>query len=75
MSRLALIATAIVVGVVLAVGVGFTISGVVGAKPAPANQQLYNYGTHLCNSLDDGHVLEATCVAASDSCLSDWARS
>jgi hypothetical protein len=45
LSRLVLIVAALVVGGVLAVGAAFTTSGVITAPPAPADKQLYNYGT------------------------------
>lgn len=45
MSRLTLIVVCLVVGVVLATGAAFTVSGVVSSPPAPSNKQLYNYGT------------------------------
>ena len=45
MSRLALIVASLLVGAVLAVGAAFTTTGVIGSPPAPANKQLYNYGT------------------------------
>ena len=45
MSRLALIIASLLVGAVLAVGAAFTTTGVIGYPPAPANKQLYNYGT------------------------------
>lgn len=45
MSRLALIIASLLVGAVLAVGAAFTTTGVIGNPPAPANKQLYNYGT------------------------------
>ncbi|HEY1673432.1 MAG TPA: hypothetical protein VGG50_12000 [Streptosporangiaceae bacterium] len=45
MSRLALIIASLLVGAVLAVGAAFTTTGVIGSPPAPANKQLYNYGT------------------------------
>jgi hypothetical protein len=44
-SRLALIIASLLVGAVLAVGAAFTTTGVIGSPPAPANKQLYNYGT------------------------------
>jgi hypothetical protein len=44
-SRLALIIASLLVGAVLAVGAAFTTTGVIGNPPAPANKQLYNYGT------------------------------
>jgi hypothetical protein len=44
-SRLALIVASLLVGAVLAVGAAFTTTGVIGSPPAPANKQLYNYGT------------------------------
>jgi hypothetical protein len=45
LSRLALIVASLVVGVVLAVGAAFTTTGVLSSPPAPANKQIYNYGT------------------------------
>ncbi|HUA29859.1 MAG TPA: hypothetical protein VMC03_13335 [Streptosporangiaceae bacterium] len=45
MSRLVLIIASLAVGAVLAVGAAFTTSGVLGNPPAPADKQLYNYGT------------------------------
>ena len=45
MSRLALIITALAVGVVLAVGAAYTTTSVFSTPPAPPNQQPYNYGT------------------------------
>jgi hypothetical protein len=45
MSRLALIIASLLVGTVLAVGAAFTTTSVIGSPPAPANKQLYNYGT------------------------------
>jgi hypothetical protein len=44
-SRLTLIVASTVVGLVLAAGAAFTINGVVSSPPAPANSQLYNYGS------------------------------
>jgi hypothetical protein len=44
-SRLALIIASLLVGAVLAVGAAFMTAGVIGSPPAPANKQLYNYGT------------------------------
>jgi Protein of unknown function (DUF2613) len=44
-SRIALITASIVVGIVLAVGAAFTASSVLGSPAAPANKQLYNYGS------------------------------
>ncbi len=46
MSRLMLIIAAVAVGAVLAAGAAFTTIGVIGAPPAPANQQPYNYGSN-----------------------------
>jgi hypothetical protein len=46
LSRLVLIVASLVVGAVLAVGAAFTTSGVLGNAPAPADKQLYNYGTN-----------------------------
>jgi len=43
--RLALIIASLLVGAVLAVGAAFTTTGVINSPPAPANKQLYNYGT------------------------------
>ncbi len=45
MSRFALIAASLAVGIVLAVGAAFTASSVLGPPAAPPNSQLYNYGT------------------------------
>jgi hypothetical protein len=45
LSRLVLIVASLVVGAVLAAGAAFTTSGVLGTPPAPADKQLYNYGT------------------------------
>ena len=45
MSRLTLIVASVVVGLVLAAGAAFTVNGVLGTSPSPANSQLYNYGT------------------------------
>jgi hypothetical protein len=36
---------AAVVGVVLAVGVAFTIASILGPHSKPVNQSLYNYGS------------------------------
>jgi hypothetical protein len=43
-SRLTLIVASVVVGLVLAAGAAFTVNGVLGTSPSPANSQLYNYG-------------------------------
>jgi hypothetical protein len=45
LSRLALVIISILVGSALAVGAAFAVSGVSSAKPKPASQQLYNYGS------------------------------
>ena len=45
LSRLVLIVASLAVGAVLAAGAAFTTSGVLGTPPAPADKQLYNYGT------------------------------
>ncbi len=44
-SRFALIAASVVVGIALALGAAFTASSVLGPPAAPPNSQLYNYGT------------------------------
>lgn len=45
MSRIVLIAASVAVGIALAVGAAFSASAVLGARGAPVNRQLYNYGT------------------------------
>jgi hypothetical protein len=44
-SRFALIAASLLVGIVLAVGAAFAASALLGPPAAPPNSQLYNYGT------------------------------
>jgi hypothetical protein len=44
-SRFALIAASVAVGIVLALGAAFTASTVLGPSGPPANSQLYNYGS------------------------------
>ncbi len=45
MSRFALIAASLLVGIALAVGAAFAAGAVLGPPAAPPNSQLYNYGT------------------------------
>jgi hypothetical protein len=44
-SRLTLVVASVVVGLLLAAGAAFTVDGVLSTPPAPANNQLYNYGS------------------------------
>jgi Protein of unknown function (DUF2613) len=44
-SRFALIAASVVVGIILAFGAAFTAISVLGPSSTPPNRQLTNYGT------------------------------
>ena len=44
-SRFVLIAASVAVGIVLALGAAFAASSVIGSPAAPANRELFNYGS------------------------------